>query len=53
MDGLLGPTEADPTATGQTGLPLVGMIDDDLELLPEGDPVAHEGAKVLHLADFP
>ncbi|MNB95412.1 hypothetical protein D3C75_425850 [compost metagenome] len=28
------------------------MVDDKLELLTEVDPVAHEGAEVLHLADL-
>ncbi|MNP60921.1 hypothetical protein D3C76_1560520 [compost metagenome] len=53
MDRLLRPAEADPGATGQAGLALVGVVDDKLELLAEIDPVAHEGTEVLHLAHLP
>lgn len=53
MDGLLRPAEADPAATGQTGLPLIGVVDDDLELLPEINPITDEGTQILHLADLP
>ncbi len=45
MDRLLRPAEADPGATGQAGLALVGVVDDKLELLAEIDPVAHEGPR--------